>query len=423
MRILIANKYYFMKGGAERYLFNVKALLESHGHVVVPFGIRFARIEPTPYARYFVEPPAGEHAEELEQFRLRPTVVPRMVLTAFYSPHAKARLREVIRRERIDLVYMLNISNYISPSIIDGARAEGIPVMHRLSDFTMVCPSAIFNRRRKNRCFDCLPGKYWHGIIHRCVGGSLGASVVRCASMFFHDAIRIYHRADGFVCSTSFMREILVRRGFKPERAHVIPTPIDASRIEVSSEDDGTFLCASRISREKGIDTLVEAAKRMRSKGQRIIIAGEVEGQYAVECMRIARRAAGARVEFIGPRYGEAMWQLLRRCRATILPSRCIDNSPNAVLESFACGKPVVGSNVEGVSALVRDGENGLLFEPENADDLAGKLDALAADPERARRMGLAGRAFVEERHSPDRHYTDLMRLFESAIEARRKRR
>ena len=420
MRILIANKYYFLKGGAERYLFNVKALLESHGHTVVPFAIRFARNEPTPYACHFIEPPAGENAVQLEQFRLRPTMLSRMVLTAFYSPHAKARLREAIRREQIDLVYMLNISNYISPSIVDGAHAESVPVVHRLSDFTMVCPSAIFNRPGKDRCLDCFPGKYWHGIAHRCVGGSLGASIVRCTSMFFHDAIRVYHRVEGFVCSTPFMREMLARRGFEPAKLHIVPTPIDAGSHAVGENDDGSFLYAGRISREKGVDLLVEAAGLMRSRGARIFIAGDTASPYAQRCMADAARQRGARVEFLGPRFGDRLQALLISCRASVVPSRCIDNLPNAVLESFACGKPVIGADVEGICAVVHTGENGLLFEPGSAADLAAKLDALAADPGRARRMGLAGRRLVEEEHSPERHYERLINVFEAALAHRR---
>lgn len=427
MRILIANKYYFMKGGAERYLFNVKALLESHGHTVVPFAVRLARNEPTPYSRYFMDPPAGEDAVQLEEFRLRPAALPRMVLTACYSPQAKARVREAIRREGIDLVYMLNISNYMSPSIIDGAHAEGVPAVHRLSDYNLVCPSAIVNRPGKDRCFDCLPARYWHGIIHRCVRGSLGASIVRSASMFFQELIRVYHRLDAFVCVTPFMRELLAKRGFKRDRLHVVPTPIDASRIEVGTEDDGSFVFFGRISHEKGVDLIPRAAQLTKSKTSRIVVVGDTASPYAKECMAQAAHAAGVPVEFPGPRHGDQLWRLVRRCRATLSPSRWLDNLPNVLLESFACGKPVIGTDVEGINVVVRDGENGLLFQPGNAAEMAAgmaaELDALAADPDRARRMGQAGRRLVEKDHSPGLHYERLMTVFERAIETRRRKR
>jgi glycosyltransferase involved in cell wall biosynthesis len=420
MRILIANKYYFLKGGPERLMFNLTPVLESHGHTVVPLAIRFARNRPTPYAHYFLDPPAGEQAVQLEQFQLRPASLPRVILAAFYSPQAKARIREVIRRERIDLVYSLNISNYISPSIVDGAHREGVPVVHALVDFNLVCPNALFTRPGKDRCLDCFPGKYWHGVVHRCVGDSLGASAVRAASMCFQDAIRVYHRVDAFVCLMPYMRDVLAGRGFDGRKLHVALTPIDCADCEVGADDDGTFLYIGRISREKGVDVLVDAAKRMQSNASRILILGEVTGRYAEACVEQAARGGGAKVEFLGPRYGDEMLAVLRRCRATVMPSRCIDNLPNALLESFACGKPVVGADVEGVSVVVRDGENGLLFEPGNAADLAAKLDALAADPDRARRMGLAGRRLVEEEHSPERHYEALMKAFDAALARRR---
>jgi glycosyltransferase involved in cell wall biosynthesis len=421
VRILIANKYFFLKGGPERYLFNLKAILESYGHTVIPFSVRFARNEPTPYSRYFVDPPLSEEAVQLEQFKLQLRHLPRVVLNAFYSLQAKGRLRELIRRERIDLVYALNISNYLSPSIIDAAHAEGVPIVHRLSDFCLLCPSAMLNRPDKDRCFDCIPGKYWHGVRHRCVGGSLGASLVRCSSMFFHDAIRIYHRVDQYVCTTPFMQSLLVGRGFRPDRIHVIPTPIDSSRIQVGDEDDGTFFCATRLSHEKGVDVLVRAGTLMKARASRIIVVGEIAGQYAHECVAMGTGGHGATIEFLGPRYGEELFALLKRCRAAIIPSRWIDNLPNTLLEALAHGKPVIGANVEGINVAVHHGENGLLFQPNDPADLASKLDALANDPARARQMGLAGRRLVEETHNPERHSQTLMRVFETAMAQRRR--
>ncbi|MBN1916910.1 MAG: glycosyltransferase family 4 protein [Verrucomicrobia bacterium] len=419
MRILIVTKYYFVKGGPERYLFNLTPVLESHGHTVVPLALRFDRNRPSPYTHYFLDPPAGAQATGLEQFRIGLKDVARMVVRAFYWPQARGRVREVIRREKIDLVYMLNISNYISPSIIDGAHAEGVPAVHRVNDFHLVCPNALLMRSSKDRCMDCFPGKYWHGIAHRCVGGSLGASAVRSASMFFHDLSHIYRRVDSFVCTNPFMRDVLARRGFDQRTLHMALTPIDASSIPVGEHDDGSLVYFGRLSREKGVDLLVEAASQMRNTSCRVFIVGEVSGEYAQRCVAQAARCTGTRIEFLGPRHGEDLFALIRSCRATIMPSRCIDNLPNALLESFACGKPVVGADVEGIRVVVRDGENGLLFRPGDAADLARKLDALAADPDRARQLGLAGRRLVEQEHSPERHYESLMRAFEAALARR----
>jgi len=103
------------------------------------------------------------------------------------------------------------------------------------------------------------------------------------------------------------------------------------------------------------------------------------------------------------------------------MPSRCVDNLPNALLESFACGKPAVGADVEGVSVVVHHDENGLLFEAGNTADLAAKLDLLAAEPGRARQLGLAGRRLVEQEHSPEQHYASLMQAFGAAIAEARK--
>lgn len=83
-----------------------------------------------------------------------------------------------------------------------------------------------------------------------------------------------------------------------------------------------------------------------------------------------------------------------------------------AVLEAMSMGKPVIGSRIGGIPEQIRDGIEGILFEPGNAQDLANAMDTLADCQEKARNMGLQGRRRLSEVYSLNKHMDSLMTLY-----------
>jgi len=106
---------------------------------------------------------------------------------------------------------------------------------------------------------------------------------------------------------------------------------------------------------------------------------------------------------------------------AMILPS-ANEGTPVSVIESLAAGRPVVATDVGGVSDVVRDGVDGFLVEAADVDALADRLQELAADPERRRTMGAAGRERVLHRYAVARLVDDVDRLYRALLEARQSR-
>jgi glycosyltransferase involved in cell wall biosynthesis len=84
------------------------------------------------------------------------------------------------------------------------------------------------------------------------------------------------------------------------------------------------------------------------------------------------------------------------------------------ILESFALGKPVIGSNIGSIPELVEDGKNGLLFEPGNIEDLAKKIFRLYQNKELQKRLGENALNKVKERHFLDNYYSNLIKIYEN---------
>lgn len=113
----------------------------------------------------------------------------------------------------------------------------------------------------------------------------------------------------------------------------------------------------------------------------------------------------------LGWRQEEDLYEDLRNCFAVVVPSIWYDNIPNAILEAFSLGKPVIGSLLGSIPELVTDWETGWLFEPSNYKDLAEKILWMRNHPEQCEMMGRKARALVESEYTPQKHYERLMAL------------
>nr|ART39029.1 H378 [uncultured bacterium] len=101
---------------------------------------------------------------------------------------------------------------------------------------------------------------------------------------------------------------------------------------------------------------------------------------------------------------------------ALVVPSVWYENFPRTIVEAFACGLPVIASRIGALADIVRDGQTGLLFEPGDARDLAGKMAWARENPQRMAAMGAAARAQYEAEFSPEVNYRRLMEIYDGVL-------
>ena len=165
------------------------------------------------------------------------------------------------------------------------------------------------------------------------------------------------------------------------------------------------LLAVGRLVRKKGLDTLVDACALLRDRGLdfEAVIAGE-SGESEQEIRdHVAAGGLGDRVTLLGPLTQDALFEEYRRASVFALPCRVLedgdrDGIPNVLMEAMACSVPVVTTGVSGITELVRDGENGLIVEPDRPVDLADALHRLVKDPGLAHQLAEQGRLTVAER-------------------------
>lgn len=415
MRILLVNYRYFISGGPEKYMFNIKAMLEQHGHEVIPFSVHSNKNVETEYARYFVEPIGSRDATYFDECKKTPRVILQMLSRSIYSVEVEKAIQKEIREVKPDLVYVLHFVNKLSPSVLRGAKKMGLPVVLRLSDYFLLCPRFDFLYDKKP-CEDCLSCGYRTCIRRRCVKGSLFASAVRVLSMKVHKWMDIYRNVDAFVTPSEFLKKKLAANGFDESKIHCIPT-FTTSKTQLGEPKVGSYgLYFGRISEEKGVETVVKAFEKLPDRVVKIM--GDDTTEEARRLMAYVRENNLTNIEFLGFKAGEELEEVIKGARYTLIPSVWYDNLPNTALESFQYSKPVIASNIGSLPELVEDGVNGFLFTPGDPEALAAKVKLLDADAV-AETMGAASRARLEQRFAPEKHYDALMAVFETALQTR----
>lgn len=416
MRIIIAHKYLFRGGGTATYLFGLWEELKKRGHEVVPFTVAYDQTVPREYQKFYVSPPGSGRETHLRQMKLSPGRALKLLGRATWSTEAYHKAQALVDVARPDLAYVHNLYNYMSPSPLAAFKRRGLPVVMRVPDLNMACPG-LTGLRDGKACLDCLD----HGLIwslkYRCHKGSLAGTACRVATMAIHRWLGVYNHVDLFVTPSEFMAGVLRRLGISDDRIVHIPSfyrPKNGSVHEPTSDDPRYVLYFGRVSAEKGIGTLVRAARELPEGVEAWVAGGDRDGERA-RLEALAGELGVSNVRFLGHQEPEDLEALVNGALFTVVPSLWYDNCPMAVLESFARGRAVVGSRIGGIPEQIGE-DCGLLFEPGNAGELAEKMRWLIAHPDEREEMGRVARRKCETVYSPDAHCDRLLGFFRALV-------
>ena len=404
MRILLVNKYYYLRSGTERYLFNLKRLLEAQGHTTEIFAMRHPRNLPATYHRHFV--PHVDFRNLTLAGRIK------AALRVLWFPQAARQIAPVLDAFQPDIVHLSNIYHQLSPSILAPIYRRDIPIVQTLHDYKLICPNYLLYTRGAP-CTRCRNRNYLQAVRHRCLHGSLAWSALAAVEMTLHKTWRVYEwHVASFITPSAFLKSMAQSFGIAAKQISHIPNFLYLQEHVVSHGDEGYLAYIGRLSHEKGLLTLLQAMRQLPQA--QLLIVGEGEMRPALE--RKVAEWKLTHVQFAGYLTGQALKNALAQARFTVLPSEWYENFPFSILESFAAGKPVVASRIGGMPELIDEDEDGLLFSPGDEDELAACLRRLWRDPEQTRSMGLNGRRKVLARYNPENHYRQLYALYERLV-------
>ncbi|MCX5895610.1 MAG: glycosyltransferase family 4 protein [Proteobacteria bacterium] len=419
MKIILCNKYFFLNGGTEKYLQTLVKELPNTGHTPIPFSVKYEGNWESPYNSYFLAPPGSPEQTHFKDITLSPANVLRLIDRSIYSFEAKKYLSKLLQTiGTADIAYILNIYNYMSPSIIHTFRKNNIPVVAQLGDYNLLCPSYIFLRDGKP-CTLCMQGRYHYGLRYRCVKNSFAASAVRVLAMYIHRWLRIYNLVDVFLVPCVFMREKLIEGGLPGERIQLLHYPVEITERMEEHQKKNYIVYFGRISYEKGLDTLITAYQKLSLPVDLVIIGRSYDDEQE-RLQQMIQPEYAHRIRFLGFKTGEELSRLIGEALLSVVPSRCYDNAPISIYESFLQGTPVIASRIGGIPEQVQEGITGRLCAPDSEEEMQGALRWMLDDRERLRRMGKTGMDYVTTQLSVEKHMAQLLDIFNKIINTRK---
>jgi glycosyltransferase involved in cell wall biosynthesis len=398
--LLSINNYYYYRGGAETVFLEQNKMFQQAGWNVVPFAMKSTQNLNSSWSKYFVD-----SIEFGERYSLREKLI--RVPKVLFSFEARRKLARVIEEAQPDICHVHNIYHHISPSILSLLKQRGIPVVLTLHDLKIACP-AYSMLAHDGICERCRGGRLHNVVLHRCIKGSVALSAIALMEATLHRVLRTYSSCVGrFAVPSRFYIEKLRDWGWPNSMFSHVPNFVDPKCYRPQYEAGKAFLYFGRVSREKGIATLIRAAALA---GSRLLIVGT--GPQLAE-LRALAGALGADVSFLGFLTGAPLHDAVRSARAVVLPSEWYENAPMTVLEAYALGKPVLGARIGGIPELIHEQETGLGFTSGDVASLAATLrdisdrtDVSIAD------MGRRARQLVEKEYTAEMYLQRVVSIY-----------
>lgn len=426
MRILLVNKFHYRKGGAETYYLTVGSELERMGHEVAYFSMRHPDNLPCRWDKYFVTQREYNNVKN-------PLKAARDGMALIYSPEAKRNFQALCEEFRPDVVHLNNVHRQITLSILDAPylRENKVPVFYTAHDYVTVCPGYLMLDGDGRVCDACLEdGHYRHCIERRCVKGSRAKSALAAMEASFNRAHKSNQRIDKVIAPSRFMRSKLIEGGWPEDKVVFLQNFADDAILDraanagadATDRENPYLLFFGRLSVEKGVDTLLrafDAALPSLPQDMRLVVVGD--GPDAADLKTLASSlGCASRIEFAGYQTGGALQAYVERASLAIASSRWRENMPYSIVEAFAAGTPVVGTDIGGIPGLVDEGKTGFICDPGDvqsmADAISRGVSAFLEQPAYAR-LQQNCRSYVMENCSREKFMSDLVNLYKESID------
>lgn len=322
-----------------------------------------------------------------------------------HSSEAVIKLERLLENETPDIAHLHNIYHQLTPSIIPVFKRHGLKVILTLHDGKLICPSYLM-LAKGDLCTVCRGSSFWNPVDRNCMD-SRGQELLLMFEAYWHKWAGSYEQVDLFLSPSRFLAELINQR-IPQEKIRVLHNGIDLDAYSPRSSDHAYALYLGRLSREKGIETLLKTHSMFGNEmALKVVGAGPLEKGL---------RERYPNAEFLGYQAGDVLKETIANSAFVVVPSEWYENCSMVVLEAMAMGKSVIGSRIGGIPEQIDEGKTGFLFEMGNVGELAAKMKALFQYPDMRRTMGMAARKKAEQEYSLDVHCTTLLKIYKELL-------
>ncbi|MBM9514823.1 glycosyltransferase family 4 protein [Desulfogranum marinum] len=398
MKILFANKFFYLNGGSETVFFQEREFFLANGHHVIDFSMQDEKNNVSPYSEFFIKKIDFQQNVSLKDKA-------QQAISFIHSSEAVSKLEQLIVQEKPDIAHLHNIYHQLTPSIIPVLKKHGVKIVVTLHDYKLICPSYL--ALKDGEICDACQGKhFWKPFTSNCQKSHLQGLLLSLEA-YWHKWKRSYDKVDLFLSPSSFLADLIAKR-ITADKIQVLHNGIDTDKYQPNFSDQDYALYFGRLSKEKGITTLLQAHKNLGAElPLKIVGTGPLEEELRIDYPT---------VEFLGYQSGQSLHDIVANAAFVVVPSEWYENCSMVVLESMAFGKPVIGSRIGGIPEQVEDGKTGFLFEIGNVPKLTQKMTMLMKNTTLRGEMGRRAREKLKKEYSVDEHNEQLLWIYSTLL-------
>jgi glycosyltransferase involved in cell wall biosynthesis len=319
-------------------------------------------------------------------------------LGSFWNILATRKVKQKIQEFRPDLVHVHNWHFAIGPMFFREINRFGIPIVHTVHNYRLLCPSAILLHKGNlftNSLSESFP---WKAVRNKVYRSSAAQTFWLAFVVWFHKKIGTWKKIDSYVCLTPFAVELFQESkfGISKDRFVVKPNFTGGIKVPHCMEREAHFLFIGRLSEEKGIETLLNAFK-----GSPFLL--KIAGDGPLKELVLNTIKQSSNISYLGNLTNAKVTEELQKTQALIFPSVWYETFGLVNIEAFANETPVLACNIGAPQSLIIDGYNGFHFEPGNINDLKETVIKFAAlSTAEKKKMGLNAFQNYKSYYSPE---------------------
>lgn len=384
MKILLVHNDYGKYSGEEAVVDRLATMWTSHGHEIVQLR----------------QSTAGSRESLIGKIH--------GFCAGLYCPSGVKAMREILQREKPDVVNVHNLYPFISSAALFECKKVGVPVVMTVHNFRLICPTGLFMRDGRP-CELCLQkGNEWGCVRYNCehsllksVGYAARNAVARLTGSY-RDCV------DKFACITDFQRKKLIQAGFSANKFEVIPNAVDA--LDSYESINGKYVAyCGRLSSEKGVDMIIEVARRHPEIDFRLAGALRDKDQFGI---------LPKNVLLMGYLSGDKLTDFYKNAVFCVMASRWYEGFPMSILEAAQYGKTTIGPDHGGFTEIIGRGEKaiGQLFIPNDMIDLEKKITMLWSNPKIVKELGMKAFQKLQQEYSSEVVYKKWLKLMNGLL-------
>ncbi len=400
MRILIVNKYWYARGGAEVVAMMTRDLLEKAGHTTAVFTMQ----HPKNTVQSTLFPPEIDYKKDSFGKKIKNS------LKMISNTEAQDLFEKMVLEFKPDVVHFHNIYHQLSFSLLEVTKKHSIPSVMTLHDYKLISPNySLFHHGKID--VSMLGKKYYRCVLNNCME-SLPQSVLATVEAYYRQAKGFHAMIDQYISPSQFVKKLFVQSGFSSQHISVVHNPVRQLDKHIPMKDEGYVAFIGRLSKEKGLFVLLESARLNPDIAYKLVGTGPEEQALK----QYVEKNKMHNVIFEGWQTGTNLEQLYAGARMLVVPSIWYENAPLGILEAKAKGKIVIGSKIGGIPEML---SKEFLFSPGNAQELAEKTRHwYTIDAKSREEVGMLFQKQVKYENDPGNYVKELEKIYEDVMKA-----